>query len=206
MQKVITINLNGNAYQLDEAGYDELRVYLAQAQAQLGGNPDASEIIRDLEQSIAEKCQRLLGPGKSVVATAEIEQILREIGPVENGGGAQHGAHATGSSAPPKRLYQIREGAMVSGVANGLAAYFNIDPTMVRIAFAVAAVVEMTTYDRPPMLAIGLYALLVFIVPYAKTPEERAAAQGASAGLPFKMQHAVEKVKAKFDGLHHRAH
>ena len=27
MQKVITINLNGNAYQLDESGYDVLREY-----------------------------------------------------------------------------------------------------------------------------------------------------------------------------------
>ena len=201
MQKVITINLNGNAYQLDEDGYEELRGYLAHAEAQLGGNPDRPEIIRDLEQSIAEKCQRLLGPGKSVVTSAEVAQILREIGPVENGG---HEAGSSGSQ--PKRLYQIREGAMVSGVANGLGAYFNVDPTMVRLAFAVAAVIEMTSYDRPPILTLGLYALLVFIVPYAKTPEERAAAQGASTTLPYKLQHAVEKVKAKFDGLHHRAH
>ena len=208
MQKVITINLNGRAYQLDEHGYEALRAYLEHAEAQLGGNPDASEIVRDLEQSVAEKCERLLGPGKSVVTTAEITQILRDIGPVETGGSAAHGPHAAASGATPqpRRLYQIREGAMVSGVANGLAAYFNVDPTLVRIAFAVAAVVEMTAYDRPPLLIIGLYVLLVFIVPYAKTSEQRAAAQGASASLPYKLQNVVEKVKAKFDGLHHKAH
>ena len=205
MQKVITINLNGAAYQLDEDGYEELRAYLAYARAQLGGNPDASEIIRDLEHSIAEKCQRLLGPGKGVVTAAEIKQILRDIGPVENGADTAHGPHEAGATPHPKRLYQIREGAIVSGVANGLAAYFNLDPTIVRLAFAVAAVIEMTSHDRPPFLTIGLYVLLVFIVPYAKTPEERAAAQGASVTLPYKLQHAVEKVKAKFDGLH-RAH
>jgi phage shock protein PspC (stress-responsive transcriptional regulator) len=204
MQRVITINLNGNAYQLDEQGYEALRAYLAHAEAQLGGNPDATEILRDLEQSIAEKCLRLLEPGKSVVTTAEVEQILREIGPVENAAGAAQGPHV--AATQPKRLYQIREGAMVSGVANGLAAYFNIDPTIVRVAFVVAAVVEMSHYDQPPVLSIGLYFLLVFLVPYAKTSEERAAAQGASAGLPYKLQNAVEKVKAKFDGLHHKAH
>ena len=88
MQKVITINLNGNAFQLDEHGYEALRAYLEHAEAQLGGNPDASEILRDLEQSIAEKCQRLLGPGKTVVTTAEIAQMLREIGPVDSSAGA----------------------------------------------------------------------------------------------------------------------
>jgi phage shock protein PspC (stress-responsive transcriptional regulator) len=203
MQKVITINLNGNAYQLDEQGYEELRNYLAHAEAQLAGNPDAPEILRDLEQSIAEKCLRLLGPGKSVVTTAEIAQILREMGPVEST--APHAA-SPASTTQPKRLYQIREGGMISGVANGLAAYFNIDPTLVRVAFVMAAVAEMSVYDRPPVLTMGLYFLLVFLVPYAKTSEERAAAQGASASLPYKLQHIVEKVKARFEGLHHRAH
>lgn len=194
MHKVITINLNGSAFQLDEDAYDSLRAYLAHAERQLDRNPDAHEIIRDLEQSIAEKCQRLLGPGKTVMTSGEIEQILREVGPVENGGVADPPQAA--ASPQPKRLFQIREGAMVSGVANGLAAYFNLDPTIVRIAWVVAAVVELTNYNRPPALAIGLYFLLVFLVPYAKTPEERAAAQGASATLPYKMQHTVERMKA----------
>jgi len=206
MQKVITINLNGNAYQLDEHGYDALRTYLDRAAAELGGNPDASEILRDIEQSVAEKCRRLLGPGKSVVTAAEIAQILREIGPVETGGGAPVPPSMTPAPPQPKRLYQIREGALVSGVANGLAAYFNVDPTIVRVAFVAAAVLEMANFDRPPLLAVGLYVLLVFLVPYAKTSEQRAAAQGASASLPYKLQNAVERVKARFDGLHHKMH
>ena len=206
MQKVITINLNGNAFQLDEDGYEALRAYLAEASARLGGNPDASEIVRDLEQSIAEKCQRHLGPGKTVVTTAEVEQMLREIGPVDSSAGTSHVPPAPSATPQPKRLYQIREGAVVSGVANGLAAYFNIDPTIVRVAWVMAAVLEMMRTDRPPMLTIGLYVLLMFIVPYAKTSEERAAAQGAAQSLPYKLQHAVERVKATFTGLHHRAH
>jgi phage shock protein PspC (stress-responsive transcriptional regulator) len=204
MQKVITINLNGNAYLLDEQAYDALRAYLAHAEAELAGNPDASEVLRDLEQSIAEKCLRLLGPGKSVVSTGEMEQILREIGPVD--AATASGSGAAAPTAQTKRLYQIREGAMLSGVANGLGAYFDVDPTIVRVAFVAAAVIETSIYDRPPMLTIGLYVLLMFIVPYAKTSAERAAAQGSSANLPYKLQHAVEKVKAKFDGLHHKAH
>jgi phage shock protein PspC (stress-responsive transcriptional regulator) len=205
MQRVITINLNGNAFQLDESGYESLRGYLEQGRAQLHANPDALEILRDLEQSVAEKCSRLIGPAKGVVTTSEVEQILREIGPVE--GGAAVGDGTAAAPAPqPKRLYQIREGAIVSGVANGLGAYFNLDPTIVRVAFVAAAVLEITKYDRPPVLSIGLYVLLVFLVPYAKTSEQRAAAQGASASLPYKLQHAVERVKAKFDGLHHKAH
>jgi phage shock protein PspC (stress-responsive transcriptional regulator) len=203
MQKVITINLNGNAYQLDEHGYDALRAYLERAEAQLVGNPDKAEIIRDLEQAIAEKCLRHLGPGKSVVTTVDVDQILREVGPVDSDTATQ--PHSGSSDVPPpRRLYQIREGAMLSGVCNGLAAYFNVDPTIVRVAFVIGGVLEMTYYDNPPVLTIGLYVVLMFLVPYAKTLEQRAAAQGASASLPYKLQNAVERVKATFGGLHHR--
>ena len=83
MQKVITINLNGHAYQIDEAGYDALREYLDEAERALAGNPDRREIVADLEQAIADKCQPFLGPHKSVVTAAEVAQIVKEMGPIE---------------------------------------------------------------------------------------------------------------------------
>ena len=64
--------MNGNAYQLDESGYDTLREYLAGAETALAANPDRAEIMADLEQAIAEKCQRFLGPHKAVVSASEI--------------------------------------------------------------------------------------------------------------------------------------
>jgi len=39
-----------------------------------------------------------------------------------------------------KRLYRAREGRVVAGVCAGLAAYFGIDPTLVRLAFALLTV------------------------------------------------------------------
>jgi phage shock protein PspC (stress-responsive transcriptional regulator) len=202
MQKVITINLNGSAYQLDESGYEALRGYLEHAEAQLASNPDKPEIVRDLEQSIAEKCHRFLGPGKTVVTTSEVEQILREVGPVDGGTAtaapsSPHSSKEPHGETAPRRLYQIREGAIVSGVCNGLSAYFNLDPTIVRVAFIVAAVVEMAITDDPPWMTVGTYVLLMFLVPYAKTSKQLAAAQGTSQSIPYRVQQTVEKLKAK---------
>jgi len=39
------------------------------------------------------------------------------------------------SSNGTKRLYRTREGRVVAGVCAGLAAYFSVDPTLVRLAF-----------------------------------------------------------------------
>lgn len=36
-----------------------------------------------------------------------------------------------------KKLYRIREGKMIAGVCNGLADYFDIDPTIIRLAWLV---------------------------------------------------------------------
>ena len=44
------------------------------------------------------------------------------------------------SSNGTKRLYRVREGRVVAGVCGGLAAYFGIDPTLVRLAFALFTV------------------------------------------------------------------
>jgi len=38
-----------------------------------------------------------------------------------------------------KRLYRIEEGKMVCGVCAGIAEYYNIDPTLVRVVWAIAS-------------------------------------------------------------------
>lgn len=38
-----------------------------------------------------------------------------------------------------KRLYRIEEGKKVAGVCGGLAEYFNIDPTVVRLGWAIVS-------------------------------------------------------------------
>ena len=44
------------------------------------------------------------------------------------------------SSNGTKRLYRARDGRVVAGVCAGLATYFGVDPTLVRLAFALVTV------------------------------------------------------------------
>jgi phage shock protein PspC (stress-responsive transcriptional regulator) len=204
MQKVITVNLNGNAYQVDEPGFDALRAYLDGAERGLVNDPDRAEIVADLEQAIADKCARFLGAHKTVVTHPEVAQILAEMGPVEgaepaeapyahaSAAGARESARTADASADPrtsshKRLYAIYDGAWIGGVCNGLAAYFDVDPTIVRVAF-----VALTFLTGG--LWIVVYVALMFMLPEATTPEEHAAAHG----LPFNAQELVRRVKAKY--------
>ena len=36
-----------------------------------------------------------------------------------------------------KRLYRVEEGKMICGVCGGIAQYFNIDPTVIRLIWAI---------------------------------------------------------------------
>lgn len=193
MNKVITINLNGRAYQLEEAGYEVLRTYLNQASAKLGQNPDKAEIMADFEQAIADKCDAHLNSHKTVIITPEIEEIIKTMGPVEGTNSENEKSSESNSDRQepskdaPKRLYQIREGAIISGVCNGLAAYFNVDVTLVRVIFVVLTVLTHGAW-------ILVYIIMSIVIPYANTSEEKAAARG----LPFNAQELLEQAREKY--------
>ena len=204
MQTVVNISLNGNSYQLEEPGYNQLRTYLERAEARLKDNPDRAEVMADLEQAIGEKCRGTLTPHKTVVTVAEVERIIAEMGPVEpadeksaDGTDGRRRRRFSASSAgnqPRKRLYKIREGAMWGGVCNGLAAYMGLDVTWVRIGLVV-----LTLFTGVTLL---VYIAMLIIVPYADTAEDRAAA----FGVPFNTEDIISRAKKNFDESNHRWH
>jgi phage shock protein PspC (stress-responsive transcriptional regulator) len=194
MNKVITINLNGNAYQIEERGYDSLVGYLDAAEAQLKDNPDRAEIVSDLEQAIAEKCRNFLNPQKTVVTSDEIDRIIKEMGPVEGDAGSSGAKEsgATSSNRPqdpkgPKRLFRIREGKQIEGVCMGLAVYFGLDVTIVRMIFIALAFASGG-------IAVGVYFVMVIIVPYADTADQQAAAYGTQ----FNAQELIDDAKEHY--------
>ena len=63
------------------------------------------------------------------------------------------------SSKETKRLYRTREGRVVAGVCAGVAAYFGIDPTLVRLLFALFTI-------------FGGAGVLLYLVAWIVIPEE----------------------------------
>jgi phage shock protein C len=58
-----------------------------------------------------------------------------------------------------KRLIRSTNDQMIAGVAAGLANYFNVDPTIIRLLFVIAALT-------------GGHGLLVYLILWAVMPEE----------------------------------
>ena len=62
-------------------------------------------------------------------------------------------------SSGTKHLYRLRDGRLVAGVCEGLAAYFGVDPTLVRLAFALLAV-------------FGGFGVLLYLCAWVVIPDE----------------------------------
>lgn len=171
MKKVTTINLSGRAYQVEEAGYTILRDYLDAADKKLTGNPDKADILTDIEQAIADKCEAELTGGKNVVTAVAIETIIAKIGPVEPDEDNQSTTPETEKTDESRKLYTLPKEGKLSGVCAGLAAYIGMDVTVMRLIFVILIFLTQG-------FMILIYIILAIAMPEARTPEEVARAHG----------------------------
>ena len=171
MKKVTTINLSGRAYQVEEAGYTVLRDYLDAAENKLAGNPDKADILTDIEQAIADKCEAELTGGRNVVTTTAIDAIIAKIGPVEPDEDTTSPEPVDTKDDESRKLYTLPKEGKLSGVCAGLAAYIGMDVTVMRLIFVLLIFITQG-------FMILVYIILAIAMPEAKTPEEVARAHG----------------------------
>lgn len=202
MKNIVKASIAGIAFKLEEAAYTKLESYLNRIRSSYGNSPDGEEILSDIEARIAEII--LTRQEASVVVPASlIDSTLAQLGAPEeisegapegtsekNGEGRKETTNPTPSSqAIPHRLYRNPEGAKFGGVCSGLAAYFNVDPVMVRLLFAAPLVLlvffAIIDWDWLVPLITGimtcafiLYFLLWIVIPKAKTPLQKLEMKG----------------------------
>lgn len=62
------------------------------------------------------------------------------------------------TKTPPNRLYKSRDDKKIAGVAGGIADYFEVDSTMVRLAWIVLAIV---TAFVPALVGYVIAAIII---------------------------------------------
>lgn len=208
MRKVTLVSLSGNTYQLEDGAHEALAAYLERASRALAANPDRAEILADLEQAIADKCDSFLGKHKTVIVAAEAAQIIREMGPVQGNGGEDADAAQASATAGPeaqreasgaapagaglhagrprRRLMRLPGEGMMGGVCSGIAAYFDVDVVWVRLAFV------LMLFMTGGFWFVAWLAMLI-VMPAARTPEQIASARGEALSAREVMDMAKRK-------------
>ena len=192
MKKTVTINLGGIVFNIDDDACDRLSQYLSDLEKRFP-EEERREIIRDIEERMAELLTYKL-QNRNVVEINDVEEVIEVIGKPEQfedeSGESQSTAdnpanngisgNSEKASAPKQRrlrkLYRNSNDRMVSGVASGVAAYFDIDPVVVRILFVILTLISFGW-------GILIYLILLIAMPEAKTKAQFLEMQGIEPTL-----------------------
>jgi phage shock protein PspC (stress-responsive transcriptional regulator) len=182
MKKVTNATLGGIVFAVEEDAYEALSKYLKSIETKFANSPDYLEVSNDIESAIAEKFKLRKRNEKQAVTKTDVDEVVLEMGTadevseVADNVGGKGSADVTGSatnandSSPKKRLYRNTDDSIISGVASGLAQYFDVDPVIVRVLFVVALF-----FNGFGLLA---YIILWLIVPATKTTADKYAMRG----------------------------
>lgn len=151
MKKVININFHGRVVPIEESSFEILKVYTDSLRIYFAKEEGKDEIINDIESRIGELFQERLKKGTTCITDNDINDIIKNMGRPEDfaaadddGSGSQgkfqepfanSGWQRFSSAYDRKKLYRDQNHKVFGGVCSGIAAYFNIEPIIVRLAF-----------------------------------------------------------------------
>jgi phage shock protein PspC (stress-responsive transcriptional regulator) len=149
MKKIININLSGRVIPIEDAAYESLQKYIESLRRYFAHEEGRDEIINDIESRIAELMNDKIRKGQAAITEVDIEEIITAMGRVQDFEQAEEKENFSSASQAQAefsgaqttrikgRLYRDGSDKLVGGVCSGIANYMNMDPTVVRLLFAI---------------------------------------------------------------------
>ena len=195
MKRTSTISLGGMNFTIDDDAYDVLNHYFLELSKRFPED-EKEEILRDIEGRMAELFTFKLQT-RNVVNINDVNEVIDVIGhpdqfddESENSSegnpsirnnyeerNSEEKKNFTNSSRKQyRKLYRNSNDKIIGGVASGLAAYFDLDPVVMRILFVVLAFAS---------LGWGLLIYIIFLIamPEATTKAQLLEMQGIEPSL-----------------------
>ncbi|MGB4081236.1 MAG: PspC domain-containing protein [Bacteroidia bacterium] len=167
MNKIIKINLAGQAVSIDEQAYDSLSQYMRSLEKYFINTESGKEILEDIEARIAELFFATLR-SNDFISEIHVQEAITLMGTAQDMG-AEDNDESQDSQAykDPKRkkLFRDKEDAIFGGVCSGIGAYYGLDTIAVRIMF-----ILLVMLAGAPIVA---YIILWAIIPAAITAQDR---------------------------------
>jgi len=177
MKKTLTINLNNTVFHIDDDAYELLQSYLAEVSLHFKSETDKADIMNDIESRVAELFTEKMQKSKNVVTIDDVGEIIETMGKpsqFEDEEADEEQPKTESKKAPvsgSKKFYRDTEHQLLGGVAAGLAAYFNMDITLVRVILIILVILT-SAYIIP------VYLLAWLIAPKAETTAQKLEMRG----------------------------
>ncbi|WP_282036783.1 PspC domain-containing protein [Saccharicrinis aurantiacus] len=183
MKKTVNINLNGVVFYIDDDAYKTLRSYLDRLELHFKNQEEGKEVIKDIESRIAELFSEKINHESGVVTQVMVTEVMAIMGdPSEfdedeepkKEKKSHYQAYTTSSRS--KRLFRDADNKVLGGVCSGIAAYLNIDPVLVRVAFGIFLFLSAGTI-------IPVYIILWILIPAAITTAQKLEMRGENVTI-----------------------
>ncbi|ASZ10386.1 PspC domain-containing protein [Chitinophaga pendula] len=204
MKKIININLASRLIPIEDSAYEILRQYLESLKRYFAREEGGDEIISDIEGRIAELFQDKLKKGAHCITDEDVVAVKASMGTPEQFGdmseseGTQSNTeNAAFQARPRKRLYRDPDNKVLGGVCSGMGAYFNVDPVVFRIIFALFAIAGFGS-------GILVYFILWIATPEANTATEKLEMRGERVDLnniKATVQDEINSLKDQFSRM-----
>ncbi|HET7320278.1 MAG TPA: PspC domain-containing protein [Candidatus Saccharimonadales bacterium] len=173
MNEITRIHLGRQPFTVSVEAHKELKSYLAAIEKQVGDK----DVVQEVELRMAELLAERGVTGDKVILPADIEYLKGQLGNPDDFGDNEDGPETPiAEDKATKRLFRDTDSAIVAGVASGVANYFGLDATLVRLVFVLLVIFSAG-------FGIILYLLLWLIVPPAETTSEKLQMQGKPVTL-----------------------
>jgi len=175
MKKVINAGIGGRSFTIDEDAYQKLEAYLSSFRKQANMGYESKEVMDEVESRIADLFSEALSAvHQDVVNLRMVEDVIFRIGMPDGSTEFNTEEHTTGQNVnAQKRLYRNPDSKIIGGVCGGLAAYFDVDVTIIRILAVIALFFG----------SAGFWAYIVFwiVAPVAVTATQKCEMHGIPA-------------------------
>ena len=168
MNKTLSIALAGFSFTIDELAYIKLSDYLNALRNSLDA-AEADEVMNDIEIRMVEIFKETLGK-REVINDSDVEKVIAQIGTPEQIDEQEEvyfyegkqkksrtGSAFSYSTNSQKQLFRDPENAKLGGVCAGLASYFGMDVTLMRLIWIAVFIIGFPL--APLFLFVGLLYL-----------------------------------------------
>lgn len=143
MKTIINITLGGRNIAIEDTAYDKIKSYTESLRQYYKNEPGRDEIITDIESRFSELMHEKIRKGATYITDADVEEMINTMGRPEDfdkDATAEEGAFQSRTDfkfAEKRRLYRDENNKVIGGVCSGIANWLNVDPTVVRVLFAI---------------------------------------------------------------------
>ncbi len=183
MNEITHIHLGRQPFTVSVDAHRQLRTYLDAINKAVDGNDD---VVNEVELRMAELLAERGVTGDKVILKDDVTYLQTQLGePADFGDESEQPKARTHEEPTSKRLFRDPEHAMFAGVCAGLANYFGIDVTIIRLILT-----ALIFFGGGGLL---LYGVLWLVMPEAKTGSERLQMQGKPVTVEA-LKQVVERV------------